>query len=345
MNLGDRSLLESVIFITQNRDKSSLEKALLKTLFEAIECQSILLLNIVQNSTIKELNLAHCMPETCWKEHLTILPREFGENYIRMDKEHENCVQLKFPVSVSTHSSRKIFPIISNGRVLSLLEIYDYKSDPKSYQLILGLVQVFSNFIGVLNDNELDALTGLLNRKTFDFKYSELIHKPNSFIELKTENDRRASDTMSENWLAILDIDHFKRINDTYGHVYGDEVLLLFADLLRQTFRSSDLLFRHGGEEFLVLLAPLSEENAEIVLERFRHKLESVSFPQVGKVTASIGMVKLDKNIQATEILGRADQALYYAKENGRNQVRNYHTLVTEGSLKVEAIDDDIELF
>ena len=127
--------------------------------------------------------------------------------------------------------------------------------------------------------------------------------------------------------------------------MYGDEVLLLFADLMRKIFRSTDLLFRHGGEEFVVVLVPAAESDSFRIFERFRQNVELFEFPQVGQVTVSIGMVKIDAQDNPSTLLEYADQALYYAKEHGRNQVCNYNELIKAGILKVRHTKNDIELF
>jgi len=198
-----------------------------------------------------------------------------------------------------------------------------------------------------MDDNEHDTLTGLLNRKTFDAQLSDLlsnVEEEKDAFSLR-ENDRRVKKNNLYHWVGILDIDHFKSINDNHGHVLGDEVLLLFADLLKKSFRNSDLLFRYGGEEFVVVLSPLQEAEAVMVFERFRTALEGFKFPQVGQVTESIGMVTIDEGEHQTMILEKADKALYYAKENGRNRVCDYHDLINLGALVERQVESDIELF
>ena len=146
-------------------------------------------------------------------------------------------------------------------------------------------------------------------------------------------------------WLAIIDIDHFKRINDRFGHLYGDEVLILLARNMKRLFRQRDKLFRFGGEEFVIVLDRTAEASAEIVLDRFRETIEKTHFPQVGKVTVNIGFVRLDKVDVSSAIIGRADQALYYAKQNGRNRVCFYEKLVAQGILVPEHHSHSVQIF
>ncbi|MDD2758921.1 MAG: GGDEF domain-containing protein, partial [Methylomonas sp.] len=125
-------------------------------------------------------------------------------------------------------------------------------------------------------------------------------------------------------WFAILDIDHFKRVNDTFGHLYGDEVLLLFSQMMEKHFRYNDFLFRFGGEEFVVILNLADQASAESVFERFRQRIAEHEFPTVGQVTVSIGVTHVDSAIMPSILLDRADKALYHAKASGRNQVIVY---------------------
>lgn len=145
---------------------------------------------------------------------------------------------------------------------------------------------------------------------------------------------------------AILDIDHFKHVNDEYGHLYGDEVLTLMSRLMVQAFRREDLLFRYGGEEFAVVLANADLEIAASVLERFRRKVEAYAFPQIGHKTVSIGFAAMGAEFGAEKVVLCADRALYYAKKNGRNQSHCYEALVAAKKLEpVAQVTGDIELF
>jgi GGDEF domain-containing protein len=120
-------------------------------------------------------------------------------------------------------------------------------------RLVSSILRVYRNFQGLLDYSERDTLTGLLNRKTFD----------GSFLRVVAQGDRRRTRTARSArkrispetfWLGVADIDHFKLVNDTHGHLIGDEVLLLIARLMRSSFRFQDQLYRFGGEEFVVLL-------------------------------------------------------------------------------------------
>jgi diguanylate cyclase (GGDEF)-like protein len=142
-----------------------------------------------------------------------------------------------------------------------------------------------------------------------------------------------------------MDLDRFKKINDTFGHLHGDEVLMLFSGLMKQSFRATDLLVRYGGEEFVVVLNDTTMANCEMVLDRFREKVAEHWFPEIGHVTVSIGAARIERKRLPAEVLDQADKALYYAKRSGRNRVCIYEKLGKQGLIKgykPEPVEDDI---
>lgn len=203
-----------------------------------------------------------------------------------------------------------------------------------SLDVITGIFKVYQNYQSLLDYSERDALTGLLNRKTFD---EHLLRFASSVLT----SSAHASDMP---WLAVIDIDHFKQVNDRFGHLFGDEVLILVANLLRSAFGPQHRIFRFGGEEFVVLLPPMAKATAQAALENFRAMVAHHEFPQVGNVTVSVGFAGA-KLCSPVEILGQADQALYYAKEHGRNQVCQFESLQLDGLLRTQVSHDDVELF
>jgi diguanylate cyclase (GGDEF)-like protein len=118
------------------------------------------------------------------------------------------------------------------------------------------------------------------------------------------------------------------------------------ARIMRRIFRLDDLLFRFGGEEFIILLAPATQKGAIHACERFRQAVEFYTFPQVGQVTVSIGLTALRQNDLPPSVISRADMALYYAKEHGRNRVCLYEQLISEGAICwQESTGGSFELF
>ncbi|MBV1707531.1 MAG: PleD family two-component system response regulator [Hyphomicrobiales bacterium] len=157
----------------------------------------------------------------------------------------------------------------------------------------------------------IDPLTGLNNRRYMESQLGSVLQK--------AETRRRPVSLM------ILDIDHFKRVNDTYGHGAGDDVLKGFAQRVRQVIRAVDLMCRLGGEEFVILMPDTDIDYAATIAERVRSSVEGSPFPVEGgrnlPITVSIGLADNSASAAPEEILKRADIALYRSKTNGRNQV------------------------
>ena len=159
-----------------------------------------------------------------------------------------------------------------------------------------------------------DALTGLYNRWFLTDK-----------IEAEINRSLRHGAPLS---LMMLDIDHFKRVNDTYGHSAGDHVLQSVGKVLRESCRVYDIPSRYGGEEFCILLPETKIDNTSVVANRIRERLQSADMEVPGAsvvVTASIGVATLDGGgdtvLTGSALIDRADRALYSAKERGRNRV------------------------
>lgn len=151
-----------------------------------------------------------------------------------------------------------------------------------------------------------DALTEIHNRYMFAELFSqELSHSKRQGTKLS---------------LMMIDLDHFKRVNDTYGHNIGDYVLKNFVSLVTSTIREADLFARWGGEEFVLLLRNVGCEEGYLVGEKVRSMIESQSFDEVGHITCSIGITEVLPKDTLTDAIERADSALYAAKDGGRNR-------------------------
>ena len=152
-----------------------------------------------------------------------------------------------------------------------------------------------------------DSLTNIYNRMKFEELFS---------IEIRSALNEEKSLSM-----IIFDIDHFKVINDTYGHQIGDEILVDIASLISKNIKLQDIFARWGGEEFIILLPGTDLDSAMLFAEKLRKLIEKFPFKDVGKLTASFGAGELEKDESKTTFFEKVDKALYLAKENGRNRV------------------------
>lgn len=190
--------------------------------------------------------------------------------------------------------------------------------DTKQFGTAVNVLQIYANQRHILFKNRLDPLTELLNRQTFGNKLMEVITGHD-------HNERRDQVDEHCSWyLAMLDIDNFKQVNDQFGHIVGDEVLILIARLIKANFRSEDYIFRYGGEEFSVLFKCAEEDTVVLILERLRGMIADYIFPQVGEITISIGFTELKSCSMLSALVQQADLALYHSKQLGRNTVTNF---------------------
>lgn len=238
-----------------------------------------------------------------------------------------------------------VFPVTTDRDVVGVLEFETAEPmSEESLRMAGSILRIYRNFQALLDYSERDTLTGLLNRKTFDESFLKVSTELNT-AGIALAEGRRSNVASVSTWLGVIDIDHFKRVNDNFGHLIGDEVLLLLSRLMRGSFRFHDRLYRFGGEEFVVLMRCHSDQDAALAFERLRAHTEGYAFPQVGHITVSIGFTQVQPGDTPNGAFERADKAVYHAKEHGRNRVVGHAELVAQGLLAGEAKTGDVELF
>lgn len=243
--------------------------------------------------------------------------REFGHNIVRESVENSEII-----LNIEKFKSFQILPLISDERLIGGICFYnkdecDYEKF-KFYKTMVSELLLMLKMKYLYSESEhlsvTDGLTGLYNRRHFEYNLER------EFLRVK----RYPTDLS----LAMIDIDHFKNINDTFGHQFGDHVLREISNLIFESFRKTDMIYRYGGEELVIILPETSAEGAIIPLERFRIKVEQHKFVynnQETNVTISIGIgCNLKEMESQKELVEHADKALYKAKQNGRNKVVTY---------------------
>ena len=272
-----------------------------------------------------------------------LLFRRFPLNLNRNNEENHNAILTGLDhtadLNLSTPDQSGLYSwavfLMSGGcgpdRAIHLEGAFDHEM----LALLHNLREVYQNLVRLHDSSERDVLTKLPNRQSLDARLLQVCEHYRNYQDIDKEQEKTS-------WIAILDIDHFKRVNDDFGHLYGDEVLLTFSQLMEKCFRYHDFLFRFGGEEFVVILNLASQDKAIAAFNRFRETIASYKFPTVGRITVSIGMTHVDSIDMPSTQLDQADKALYHAKDSGRNQVVLYENMPV---LAHDTELSDIELF
>lgn len=182
-----------------------------------------------------------------------------------------------------------------------------YKGEKLVFCLCRDITRQKQDQAKILRLATIDNLTGLFNRHAFQDKLSSEINRVSRYGKPLS--------------VLMYDLDHFKRINDNFGHEMGDTILLKVSELVRDDIRAVDVAGRWGGEEFLVLMPEADLGKAQQVAEKLRQVIASHQFAAVGQVTASFGVTQFKPGETAQSLLRRVDDAVYLAKQQGRNRV------------------------
>jgi diguanylate cyclase (GGDEF)-like protein len=202
---------------------------------------------------------------------------------------------------------------------------------------LMGAMELYLNAWRELNEDQADLLNGVASQAAIAIRHAQLFQaqEENALTDELTKLPNRRA--LAQRFLQemqrarrhrnaiafmMIDLDHFKRVNDTYGHLNGDAVLAELAQILKGSARESDVCARYGGEEFALILHETTESGARILAERIRSKVATATFPGGLRLTISVGVAATDDAALFTQLMDRADQALYMAKQGGRNQVR-----------------------
>ncbi len=343
-------VVEHLATLTGSRDRDVLDVTLVSAFLDLLRPQCVAIYRCVgEEGHQRWLTRAHLLPgdAAATADPLGIDPDSLPP--LDTAPERLACMRSNEAMAVPAGQggpARTYLPLDAEHEAIGVLEIHtDAELDEESLRLISAVLRVYRNFQGLLDYSERDTLTGLLNRKTFDECFQRLAAQVSAAEKVVAVAADRRIVAASAVWLGVVDIDHFKRVNDTHGHLIGDEVLLLLGRLLRSTFRYYDHLFRFGGEEFVVLIRCGGAVDAMGAFERLRRNVERYLFPKIGHISVSVGVAQLRGGDSPTACFERADKALYFAKQKGRNQLRDFADLVAQGHLKEVARDSDVELF
>ncbi|GAB4434549.1 MAG: hypothetical protein OHK0040_05540 [bacterium] len=279
---------------------------------------------LVNNNSLSDLTVANYKGlQEIEVEKIIAMVKEKEELLIHHEPLIFNNLQTEIANEKGEVCSLGIFPITHLGKLLGVFILFDTKKDAFS-DSVKSVVDTCMIQLGITIKNAMlyketkelsltDQLTGLANRRYFDAK-----------IDYEFSRFKRYERPFS---LLMLDIDHFKKINDTYGHQSGDIILKTLGKIIADFIRKSDFAARYGGEEFAVIMPETSKENACIAAERLRKHIEEKIFkidvpPYEVHITISLGSSEAAKEMEDWhELVELSDRALYIAKQSGRNRV------------------------
>ncbi|WP_339087470.1 GGDEF domain-containing protein [Shewanella chilikensis] len=328
MSREPEAILDSVVQLTEQRQLDSLAESLVSTVSQMLSIDEVCILDVDKLTKRKggldgQRNVSSASLAVSVK--------------LCIEQQREICF------SNGLHQELAV-PIIINDKLTKVLLVSAPLLTEQDRVLLRGFAKVYENYFHIVVESETDSLTNLLNRKAF---LPQLYSSVEIACDLLQEQAQASQDADEELklWICIFDIDYFKKINDTFGHLYGDEVLLQVSALMKQVFNPQDLMFRFGGDEFVILPAPRSRRALIELCQEFTQNLAQLQQERLGGIRISMGIVGIDPRVDPGTLLNQADNAQYFVKGNGRNQVAFYGQLLAEGKLQRPEIEDDIELF
>jgi diguanylate cyclase (GGDEF)-like protein len=336
-----KSLIDSVADSTLHRDRDRFHLAIARLIRDYLDTATVSLYRLVDEGSVTRVVPEDPSLDAPYRfQPGSSLDAARFPALSDMPTSWQDCVRehriVQDPQSGGTTCA--VLPIESERDVVGLLVVECANQlQTRELEFVGAILRIVKNHLSLLDYGERDTLTGMLNRKTFESTFEKVRHR----LRETGGNSKDAEPS----WLGLIDIDKFKSVNDTYGHLFGDEVLLLIAQIMQRSFRGADQIFRFGGEEFVVVLDHATTAGVEIAFDRLRATVEQFAFPQVGRVTISLGYSEIFPNDNPTTCVERADAALYYAKHHGRNNIRHYEALVSAGELIVKNDGEEAELF
>ena len=320
---SSETLLSNIITLTEQRDQLSLEVSLFQAFQHIFQPDALISLEWPHNGDSHQV--VHESPGACPLPAAVADAARVQSMDIRHLADQDGTGYLLMPIEAMGDDARRV--LVLGKKAWS----------PTELRMVQGMLRVYQNFVRLLNDSEKDTLTGLMNRRRLEKHMHEALSS--------RQEGRRGNDHQHRDYLAVLDIDHFKTVNDTFGHLIGDEVLLAFANILRRSLRDGDRCYRYGGEDFVILLRDMPRSQVMAILERLRGHVANHVFPQAMHITVSIGFSRIEGQRFPSAVLEEADRALYFAKTHGRDQVREFQALLKAGEIEVPDASGSVELF
>lgn len=339
-----QTLTEHLIKLTDHRERELLEFTLAKALIDLLGIQRVVISRVRQEDGERrwfdvvslDARGGGKVPDPLRVDFKTLNLLEDAPDRLRCLREDEG---LEIAWAGENGPRITYFPLYSRSQPddEGVLEIHSATVLTDEEREVIGqLHHVYRNMYLLLAYSDRDALTGFLNRKSLDDAYYSAVLEEldgsakDDAVTTGVEKERRHRVPPSY-WLGTMTIDHFGLLNDKHGHLIMEEVLLLVARIIGNTFRAHDRLYRLGGDQFAVLFHCPEEALAFGAFERLRAAVEKFNFPQVGRVTLSSGFTRVLADDSPSTSLERAEQALDFARKNGYNKVCSHLDLVRRG--------------
>ena len=355
------TLIDHLIKLTDHRERDLLELTLSKALIDLVPIQRVVVARVVSEEGVRR-----------WLEVTTLDAKGGGKvvDPLRVDfqtlptledqRDRWRCLQSRELLEIAWAGEEgpriSYAPLYSDGGDdEGIVEIHSGSAMARGQlEVVRDLLHVYRNMYSLLAYSDRDPLTGLLNRQSLDDTfYSAVLDE---LGEGATANGRDVSAPVLPGqerrhrvppnyWLGTISVDNFGMINDKSGHLIAEEVLILVARIVNNTFRTYDRLFRLGGEQFAVLMHCPDEALVVAAFERFRANMEKFNFPQVGRVTACAGFTRVSAEDSPSTALERAERAVDYAQQNGRNKVVSHPELIRKGFFGDVAKVGEVDIF
>ncbi len=342
------TLIEHILKMGDHRDRNLLELTLAKAMVDLLRIQRVVIAKVVSEDGDKR-----------WLEVATLDHKGGGKvtDPLRADfktlkgyddvMDRVKCVQTREDVEIAWAGPDgpriTYLPLFADTRAEYDAVIEVHSGTALTAEELLTISQLrhaYRNMYSLLEYSDRDPLTGLLNRKSLDdaFYNAILAEFDGVTVPVKGKESEAAPVDLDRRhrlppnyWLGMVGVDNFSVINDKNGHLICEEVLLLVARVLNNTFRTHDRIYRFGGEYFVVLFFCPDEALALGAFERLRVNIEKFNFPQAGRVTVSSGFTNIVADDSPSTALERTEQAIDYAQKSGKNQVCSHLDLIRRG--------------
>jgi diguanylate cyclase (GGDEF)-like protein len=356
------TLIDHLIALTDHRDRDHLELTLSKALIALLPIDRVVMARVVSEDGVRRwLDIASLDARGGGKvvdplrvDFATLHPVEDNKDRLRCI---QNRAQVEFAWAGEDGPRITYLPLFNDSRNTDEGVVEVHTGGPLTHDQTLtigAMLHVFRNMYNLLAYSDRDALTGLLNRKALDDTfYSAVLEEMDAGLDPRSQalaapvspGQERRHRVPPNYWLGTVSVDNFPVLSDQYGHLIGEEVLLLVARILNNTFRTYDRIYRFGGDQFAVLMHCPDEALVLAAFERFRVNMEKFNFPQVGRVTACAGFTRVSADDSPSTALERAERAVDYAQHHGYNKVFSHGDLVRKGFFEAGTKTGAVDLF